>query len=161
MKLSAGQAAKATGKSVPTITRAIRNGLIPAKKTDRGGFEIDPVALFQVFPALTPVHDVTAKPLNPEPLAPQNLAQGKVRLYQISTPPKAVRDVTVTPPAHETPSTAYALHGKLRQLEEALAETKAERDAWRQQAERLTAALAEANTALTASKGSRWPWSRK
>jgi hypothetical protein len=156
--LSAGQAAKATGKSVPTITRAIRNGRIAAKKTDQGGFEIDPSALFKIFPPVTPAGDVVAKPTSPAPLAPPNLVKGKVRLYRASTPAKVVSNVTVT---HETPSTAHALQGKLKLLEEALTEAKAERDAWRQQAERLTAAIADSNTSVIPPKGSRWPWSHK
>ncbi len=49
MKLSAGQAAEATGKSIPTITRAIKKGLITAEKTATGGYLIDPSELFRVF----------------------------------------------------------------------------------------------------------------
>lgn len=49
MKLSAKQAAKEVGKSVPTITRAIKSGTISATKTDSGGYEIDPSELFRVF----------------------------------------------------------------------------------------------------------------
>ncbi|MEM9469446.1 MAG: hypothetical protein AAF988_04725 [Pseudomonadota bacterium] len=52
MLLSAKQAAKATGKSVPTITRAIKSGKISAAKNTNGGYEIDPSELFRVFPAL-------------------------------------------------------------------------------------------------------------
>ncbi len=33
MKYTAGQAAKAAGKSIPTITRAIKRGVISAKRT--------------------------------------------------------------------------------------------------------------------------------
>lgn len=52
MKLSAGQAAEATGKSIPTITRAIKKGLITADKTPAGGYLIDPSELFRVFEPL-------------------------------------------------------------------------------------------------------------
>lgn len=52
MKLSAGQAAEATGKSIPTITRAIKKGLISAEKTAAGGYLIDPSELFRVFEPL-------------------------------------------------------------------------------------------------------------
>ncbi len=62
MKLSASQAAKETGKSVPTITRAIKSGKLSATKTDTGGFEIDPAELFRVFPPLTqPSNDTPTK----------------------------------------------------------------------------------------------------
>jgi len=52
MKLSANEAAKRTGKSVPTITRAIKSGKISAEKTGSGGYLIDPAELFRVFPAI-------------------------------------------------------------------------------------------------------------
>lgn len=52
MKLTIGQAAKETGKSKSTISRAIKNGRITAHK---GGdkYEIDPSELFRVFPRET------------------------------------------------------------------------------------------------------------
>jgi len=51
--LSASAAAKAVGKSVPTITRAIKSGRLSATKLDGGGYEIDPAELFRVWPAVT------------------------------------------------------------------------------------------------------------
>lgn len=51
--LSATQAAKAVGKSVPTITRAIKNGKLSATKLDGGGYEIAPSELFRVWDAVT------------------------------------------------------------------------------------------------------------
>lgn len=50
MKFSASQAAKAVGKSLPTITRAIKNGKISAERTQEGGFEIDASELYRVWP---------------------------------------------------------------------------------------------------------------
>ena len=50
-KLSASQAAKLVGKSVPTITRAISKGKLSAQKKDDGGYIIDPAELFRVWPA--------------------------------------------------------------------------------------------------------------
>lgn len=51
--LSATQAAKAVGKSVPTITRAIKSGKLSAKKLNGGGYKIDPSELFRVWKAVT------------------------------------------------------------------------------------------------------------
>lgn len=62
-KLSASQAAKEVGKSVPTITRAIKSGKLSASKLDGGGYEIDPSELFRVF---QPVKDETKQ--NPKML---------------------------------------------------------------------------------------------
>jgi hypothetical protein len=63
MKYTAGNAAKATGKSIPTITRAIKKGVISAEKTPAGGYLIDPSELHRVFPAVTSVRDVTPEKL--------------------------------------------------------------------------------------------------
>lgn len=110
MKLSANEAAKRTGKSVPTITRAIKSGKISAQKSGSGGYLIDPVELFRVFPAV-------AK-LNAE------------------TPPM-LRSETPRLPPFET----HSLQEKVASLEAALADAKAERDEWRDQAKRLVMAL--------------------
>ena len=59
MKYTAGQAAKATGKSIPTITRAIKRGTISAERTASGGYLIDPAELHRVFPAVTSDHNVS------------------------------------------------------------------------------------------------------
>lgn len=53
MSYTLGQAAKATGKSKPTIQRAIKNGTISASKTGDGSYEIDPAELHRVFPPVT------------------------------------------------------------------------------------------------------------
>lgn len=50
MGLSAREAAKAAGKAVTTITRAIENGKLSAARTDNGGYDIDPAELFRAFP---------------------------------------------------------------------------------------------------------------
>lgn len=110
MKVSASEAARRTGKSVPTITRAIRSGKISAERTESGSYLIDLSELFRVFPALTSPDDETPTRLGYE------------------TP-------TVTP--DETRS----LQEKVSSLEASLAEAKAERDEWRDQAKRLTMAL--------------------
>lgn len=59
MKYTAGQAAKATSKSIPTITRAIKRGTISAERTASGGYLIDPAELHRVFPAVTSDHNVS------------------------------------------------------------------------------------------------------
>lgn len=66
MRYTAGQAAKAAGKSIPTITRAIKRGAISAERTSSGGYLIDPAELHRVFPAVTPDRNVTPDMLGPE-----------------------------------------------------------------------------------------------
>lgn len=113
MKISASEAAKLTGKSVPTITRAIRSGKISAGKSDSGSYQIDPSELFRAFPAITSSNDATPNMLGYE------------------TP-------GVTP---VTPDETRLLQEKVSSLEASLAEAKAERDEWRDQAKRLAMAL--------------------
>lgn len=110
MKLSANEAAKRTGKSVPTITRAIKSGKISAEKTGAGSYLIDPSELFRVFPPVTSRNDVTPTRLEHE-------THGV------------------------TPLETRLLQEKISDLEAALADAKAERDEWRDQAKRLAMAL--------------------
>ena len=110
MKLSASEAAKQTGKSVPTITRAIKSGKISAEKTGSGGYLIETSELFRAFPPVTKPNDET----------PSKLGH-------------------VTP--HDTPRETQLLQDKVSTLEAALADAKAERDEWRDQAKRLAMAL--------------------
>lgn len=110
MKLSANEASKQTGKSVPTITRAIKSGKISAEKTSSGGYLIEASELFRVFSAVT----------NPNAETPKKLQ-------------------TETPTSY--PNETLLLHEKVKALEAALADAKADRDEWRDQAKRLSMAL--------------------
>jgi len=53
MPYTVGQAAKATGKSKPTISRAIKTGAISAIKNADGSYTIDPAELHRVFPSVS------------------------------------------------------------------------------------------------------------
>lgn len=50
MVYTLGEAAKATGKSKATISKAIKSGRISAKKGETGVFAIDPSELHRVYP---------------------------------------------------------------------------------------------------------------
>jgi hypothetical protein len=50
MPYTLGQAARATGKAKPTITRAIQAGRISAIRSDDGSWSIDPAELHRVYP---------------------------------------------------------------------------------------------------------------
>jgi len=64
MKYTANQAAKITGKAVPTITRAIKSGKLSADR-DGKNLVIDAAELFRVFPPASPIgNDVTAQSYN-------------------------------------------------------------------------------------------------
>lgn len=53
MSYTVGEAAKATGKSKSTISRAIDAGRISAERLEDGSYRIEPVELHRVFPAAT------------------------------------------------------------------------------------------------------------
>lgn len=53
MPYTLGEAAKAAGKSKPTIQRAIKSGKISAKKNQDGSYSIEPVELDRVYPLVT------------------------------------------------------------------------------------------------------------
>jgi hypothetical protein len=108
MSYTLGRAAKSTGLSKMTISRAIKKGTISASKNDNGGYTIEPSELHRVFPAITVIqsHDgnnVTKRYPDDTPL-----------LHRIKE-----------------------LEIRLEVTQERLEETKDERDNWRQQAQRL------------------------
>lgn len=82
MKLSASQAAKAVGKSVPTITRAIKNNKLSAKRLDSGGYEIDASELFRVWDAVTHESDATQPKLGRETLHETSALQAKLEILE-------------------------------------------------------------------------------
>lgn len=51
MSYTLGQAAKATGKSKSTISKALKSGIISGEKGANGAFKIEPSELHRVFPA--------------------------------------------------------------------------------------------------------------
>ncbi|KPN64651.1 hypothetical protein SAMN04488527_1697 [Aliiroseovarius crassostreae] len=111
MELSASQAAKKVGKSVPTITRAIKKGKLTAKPRDGGGWIIDAAELFRVWPAVS-------------------------------------NDTDATPPSlgGETPIETSALEREVELLREMLDDTKADRDSWKEQAQKITALIEDQST---------------
>ena len=50
MAYTLGEAAKATGKSKPTIQEQIKKGRISAVKDDLGRYQIDPAELHRIYP---------------------------------------------------------------------------------------------------------------
>lgn len=67
MQYTAGEAAKATGKNIATITRAIKSGKISASKNETGAWRIEPAELHRVFP---PIPQELRKPQMQEDATP-------------------------------------------------------------------------------------------
>jgi|TARA_R110002124_G_scaffold223938_1_gene389401 hypothetical protein len=82
MELSASQAAKRVGKSVPTITRAIKKGKLTAKPRDSGGWIIDAAELFRVWPAVSDDTDATLPMLRNETPIEANALEREVELLR-------------------------------------------------------------------------------
>lgn len=64
MKYTLGTAAKATGKAKSTILRAIKSGIISARKAHDGSYEIEPSELHRVFEPIVaqPAGSTDARP---------------------------------------------------------------------------------------------------
>lgn len=144
MPLTLGQAAKLAGVGKTTVTRAIRSGRLSAERRDDGSYRIDPAELSRVY-------DVRVEtPATVE-------ATGDVA-HRATAP----RDTDAT---DETPArlaalgaTVAGLQELVRRLDEQLAETRRERDAWREQTE-VTQRLLADRSAPAASTSSSW-WRR-
>jgi excisionase family DNA binding protein len=124
--LTLGQAARLTGTSKTTLTRAIRAGRLSATRRDDGGYEIDPAELSRVY---------VVTPATPETGA----ATGDVVHH--ATP---ASDPAATPCDPEVTARLAALDAEVKGLRELLAEVKAnreelrsDRDDWKGRAERL------------------------
>jgi hypothetical protein len=62
MPYSLKQAADATGRTKPTLLRAIQTGKISAKKNEIGEWEIEPAELHRVYPPIAQGVTLTGKP---------------------------------------------------------------------------------------------------
>jgi excisionase family DNA binding protein len=114
MVYTLGEAAKATGKSKATISKAIKSGRISAHKDETGTFHIDPSELHRVYPP-TASSEQDETPVN--------------------TPVKSDIDGTI----RELQARLEAAHERLSDKEGVIADLREDRDRWRQQASALLA----------------------
>ena len=131
MKLSAGQAAEATGKSIPTITRAIKKGLITAEKTAAGGYLIDPSELFRVFDPLPPKNDAAT-----ETHGNSSDNELPIKLTGLESEIRLLREM-------------------LARSDDTISDLRKDRDQWREQAHAATRLL-EAPQQSQGSRSRRW-----
>jgi excisionase family DNA binding protein len=80
MQLTLGQAARQTGKSKSTLTRAIKSGRLSATRSDDGSYLIDPAELFRVWPATGSGTPSTQPPREPDTTPDDSLVVLQVRL---------------------------------------------------------------------------------
>ena len=111
--LSLSEAAKVAGQSKSTIWRAVKAGRVSATKTDTGDYQIDPAELHRVFPLGTGEGRATTASVKRDATALERtetaLLQAQIeRLFQVG-----------------------------EMLRNELDDVKKDRDAWRNQADRL------------------------
>ena len=134
MKYTAGQAAKATGVSTATISRALKRGKISGVKDANGTWSIDPSELHRVFP---PLADSIAE-----------TAAVKDNATPVKDTGTAVLELEI-----------QMLRDALSREQEISSDLKEDRDRWRAQATGLLADLRstqEASSPATPSKKSLW-----
>lgn len=120
--LTLGKAAKQTGLSKATLSRAVKNGRISAQKQDDGSFSIEPSELFRVYKR---VYDET-------PTTARNTANETIH-NPTSTPEKDIEIATLRAELH-------AAREKIDDLKSLADEIREDRDAWKSQANRLLSA---------------------
>lgn len=112
MVYTLGEAAKATGKSKATISKAIKSGRVSAHKDESGTFHIDPSELHRVYP-------------------PADFSE---RLEtHTNTPTRMNIDGTI----RELQARLEAAHERLADKETVISDLREDRDKWRQQATAL------------------------
>jgi hypothetical protein len=122
MSYTLGQAAKATGKSKMTISRAIKEGKISANKNDNGDYEIDPSELHRVFPFVTEIHvtsndNVTSRDTKSDDML-HRIKELEIRL-EITQERVSDREL------------------QLKEKNALITDIRQERDDWKQQAQKL------------------------
>ena len=120
MAYTLGEAAKATGKSKPTISRAIKNGTVSASRNDDGSYSIEPVELHRVFPMIGGTSNDTGTKETHETPNDRRALQVEIDLLRERL-------------AERDQHTAERLAEKDAQI----ADLRSDRDSWRQQATAL------------------------
>src|SRR5215207_11559996 len=136
------EAARQVGVTKSTIHRAVQQGRLSASRTEGGGYAIDAAELFRVYP---PRSDSAAQQ-DEERCGGQDAprvnttdaTELRIRNAQLEAELKALRTMS---------------ERERRMFEDALQETKVQRDKWQQQAERLA-------LAAPAQRRGWWPWRR-
>jgi len=141
MPYSLQQAATATGLNKSTILRAIKAGKISAVRDEQGQWQVEPAELHRVYPVADAAERTGAMPRD------------------------ATGDAAVLAMAHQRAALAEE---RLAELKTLLADMQRDRDAWRDQAQRLVLPKPEPEpkpmTSETPPEASRlrraWRWMR-
>lgn len=91
MQYTAGEAARATGKNIATITRAIKSGKISASKDASGAWRIEPSELHRVFPTLAQVLQISEMQQDAIPVQEQESGTAKALQEELAVLRERVR----------------------------------------------------------------------
>lgn len=119
MVYTLGTAAKATGKSKATISKAIKTGRISAIKDESGAFRIEPSELHRVYPPTPTFEEIDTQ-----------TDTGEHR-EQVNTEDRSL--------IRELQARLEAANERLSDKEAVISDLKEDRDRWRQQATALLA----------------------
>lgn len=124
--MTLSQAAKASGKSKSTLSRAIKTGRLSATRLEDGNFSIDPAELFRAYPA-TPSNPYDERPTerNATPVAAE--MQSRISMLEL-----------LLEKEREAVTREREIAAREREIATDLQE---DRDRWRQQATGLLADL--------------------
>lgn len=78
MRYTLGEAAKVTGRSKATLSRAIKNGVLSAEKQANGSYHIEASELFRVYPGVRP--EQLAPPFDETPGATPEVRELRAKL---------------------------------------------------------------------------------
>jgi excisionase family DNA binding protein len=90
MSYSVGEAAKATGVSKSTLSRAIKSGRISASRRTDGSYSIDPSELHRVYAPISSASPATVAPLQND--APRNPHETPVLEAQLDAARELLKD---------------------------------------------------------------------
>lgn len=146
--MTLSQAAKASGKSKSTLSRAIKIGRLSATRLDDGNFSIDPAELFRAYPA-TPSNPSYEHPKeqNATPVAAE--LQNRISMLEL-----------LLEKEREAVTREREIAAREREISVDLQE---DRDRWRHQAASLLADQRSGPTepAPPASRRRWWPFNRE
>lgn len=145
--LTLSQAAKASGKSKSTLSRAIKVGRLSATRLDDGNFSIDPAELFRAYPATSIVpYDEHSTEQDATPV----LTELQSRISMLERLLEKEREAVVR---------EREISAREREIS---ADIKEDRDRWRQQAASLLTDLRpkQAEPAPPARRSLWWPFNR-
>jgi|TARA_R110000796_G_scaffold136264_1_gene252317 hypothetical protein len=146
--LTLSQAAKASGKSKSTLSRAIKMGRLSATRLDDGNFSIDPAELFRAYPA-TPRNPYDEHPIEQSATPVPAELQSRISMLEL-----------LLEKERETVAREREISAREREIS---ADLKEDRDRWRQQAASLLADLRPqlAEPAPQARRRAWWRFNRK